>query len=157
VNRERVTAWGRELRLAHEALRRHLRGLRETITTGRPRSELSAQLGLFCVGFCAALTRHHSAEDGGLFPRVVEEHPDLAEVIGRLKEDHALLTRLLADLEEISGRAAADELLGHLDGIEAIMESHFGYEERQLVGVLDAMTLADASTRTMLGVENDVR
>ncbi len=44
-------------------------------------------------------------------------------------------------------RAAADrgaspaELERHLDGIGVIMESHFSYEERRLLTVLDALVL----------------
>ena len=33
-----------------------------------------------------------------------------------------------------SGR---EVVLGHLEGVDAIMESHFRYEERELVPVLD--------------------
>jgi hypothetical protein len=31
----------------------------------------------------------------------------------------------------------AEQRLRHLDGIEAVMESHFRYEERQLLDLLD--------------------
>lgn len=41
----------------------------------------------------------------------------------RLTEDHALLSRLLADFEAVPADAEPDELLRHLDGLEAIMES----------------------------------
>lgn len=37
-----------------------------------------------------------------------------------------------------------------MDGIGAIMESHFRYEERQLLGVLDALDL-DAEVTEVLG------
>ncbi|HEV2797045.1 MAG TPA: hypothetical protein VGV65_05455 [Nocardioides sp.] len=38
-------------------------------------------------------------------------------------------------------RAGATELDRHLEGIAAIMESHFAYEERQLLTVLDTLAL----------------
>ena len=37
------------------------------------------------------------------------------------------------------GHPAGDVVLRHLEGVDAIMESHFRYEERSLVGVLDAV------------------
>ena len=30
-------------------------------------------------------------------------------------------------------------MLRHVEGVDAIMESHFRYEERELVGLLDAL------------------
>ena len=41
-------------------------------------------------------------------------------------------------------------LLRHLDGVEAVMESHFRYEERQLLTVLESLDLA-AETSEVLG------
>jgi hypothetical protein len=46
--------------------------------------------------------------------------------------------------------AAPAELLRHLDGLSAIMESHFSYEERQLLYVLAALDL-EADPHTLLG------
>lgn len=51
-----------------------------------------------------------------------------------------LLTALDA---AVSSGAAPAELDRHLDGVGAIMESHFAYEERQLLRVLDTLTLQD--------------
>lgn len=42
------------------------------------------------------------------------------------------------------------ELGQHVEGIAAIMESHFRYEERQLLAVLDALAL-DADPHDALG------
>lgn len=146
----RVRAWGRELRRVHQALRQQIDDIR---SIGRPRDVLAADLGTFCLGFCAALSRHHTAEDGALFPRILADRPDLGPVVDRLMEDHALLSRLLADFEAVRADAEPDEILRHLDGLEAIMESHFAYEERNLVDVLDAMTTADADAGRLLGAE----
>jgi hypothetical protein len=37
----------------------------------------------------------------------------------------------------VEQEAPAEQRLRHLDGIEAVMESHFRSEERQLLAVLD--------------------
>jgi hypothetical protein len=58
-----------------------------------------------------------------------------------------MIAHLLAGLQAAVERAApAAELDQHLDGIAAIMESHFSYEERQLLTILDTLDLtADPS------------
>ncbi|GAA3387249.1 hypothetical protein GCM10020369_29060 [Cryptosporangium minutisporangium] len=127
--------------------------LRGKIDADAPRDEFALELGLFCIGFCVALNGHHRAEDGELFPRILAEHPDLVPVVEHLRQDHELLSMLLADLESVARTATADELTRHLDGVEAIMDSHFGYEERQLVAVLDAMTTQDVDVGRMFGVD----
>jgi hypothetical protein len=50
-----------------------------------------------------------------------------------------MIEHLIGGLDQALTRGApAEETLRHLDGIEAVMETHFRYEERQLVAVLDA-------------------
>lgn len=46
--------------------------------------------------------------------------------------------------------ASREELLRHLDGIEAVMETHFRYEEKKLIDVLDRLELK-AERRDALG------
>lgn len=58
---------------------------------------------------------------------------DLTPIVAKLMEDHALLAGLVTDLEEATHRDSPDVVLRHLDGFEAIMNSHLGFEERQLV------------------------
>jgi hypothetical protein len=94
---------------------------------------------LYCWGFCAALSGHHRSEDRVLFPRLAED-PDLAPVIEKLVQDHSSIEHLIGSLQSALERGMpAEERLRHLDGIEAVMESHFRYEERQLLDVLDGM------------------
>ncbi len=68
-----------------------------------------------------------------------------------LSEDHAMIDVLLTALSAAmdGGRAPAD-LDGHLDGIGAIMENHFAFEERQLLRVLETLAL-DADPHAVLG------
>ena len=47
--------------------------------------------------------------------------------------------------------ATQDELLRYLDGIEAVMETHFRYEEKKLVDVFDDSARPDVDRREMLG------
>jgi len=133
---DRVVAWAREMRAVHARLRAALEACRTG--SGTPRADLL----LFCHGFCSALGGHHRAEDATLLPAVVAAHPGLAPVVARLEQDHLLVASLLADLEEVVARGGpGEELDRHLPGIAAIMESHFRYEERELLGVLEGLEL----------------
>ena len=147
---DRLQAWGRQLRLVHQELRAQANRIRESVQRGEAGTGLSAELTLFCLGFCGALTGHHVAEDERLFPRVLDAQPRLAAVTERLTEDHRLLSALLKDLDRVARTAGADEVLRHLDGISAIMESHFRYEERELTPVLDSMTAREPDIRSLL-------
>ncbi|MET8231199.1 hypothetical protein ABZS77_11055 [Micromonospora sp. NPDC005298] len=62
-----------------------------------------------------------------------------------------MIADLLAGLEAAVNRAApVAELDRHIAGIAAIMESHFRYEERQLLNVLETLSL-DAPPEEVLG------
>jgi hypothetical protein len=117
----RLVAWSRELRGVHDRLREALGRARRG---GAPLDDLR----LFCHGFCAALGEHHEGEDRDVFPQVAAHYPQLRDTLRALREDHAMIAALLADL----AAAPPDRLGQHLDGVEAIMESHFRFEERAL-------------------------
>lgn len=53
-----------------------------------------------------------------------------------------MMAHLIGGLEKaLTSGADGATLHGHLDGIGAIMESHFRYEERSLLSVLDGVPL----------------
>lgn len=96
---------------------------------------------VFCRGFCSALSGHHSSEDTGLFPQILAERPDLKPVVDNLMRDHNMLEYLLGGFAAaLSSEADPADLHRHLDGIDALMESHFGYEERLLLSVLETVS-----------------
>lgn len=147
----RLIAWSRELRAVHERLREALHLTREALADGTPAGEASRDLLLFCHGFCTALTGHHEGEDRRLFPAIAAAHPELADTLRSLEQDHSMMNHLIGGLQQAVDRAAPrTELELHLDGLGAIMESHFAYEERQLLGVLEALQLDD-DPREVLG------
>lgn len=147
----RIIAWSRELRVVHARLREALRVTREAAAAGKRSEPANRELLLFCHGFCTALTAHHEGEDHELFPAIAAAHPDLAPILRALEQDHSMIAHLIAALQAATGLPAEpSELEGHLDGIAAIMESHFRYEERELLTVLDTLAL-DAEPRDVLG------
>ena len=139
----RLIAWSRELRTVHDRLREALTVTRQALADGAPVEPATRDLLLFCHGFCAALTAHHEGEDRHLFPAIAEQHPELRDTLQHLRQDHSMIAHLLAGLQAAVARAAPPaELHRHLEGVAAIMESHFRYEERRLLTVLETLTLS---------------
>lgn len=147
----RIIAWRNELRLAHSRLRDALQVARAAVHNGTDPPAASRDLLLYCRGFCAALGEHHSGEERALFPAIEAAHPELAPALRNLEQDHSMIDFLLTALgEAVNDGAAPSELDRHLDGVGAIMENHFGYEERQLLRVVDTLALQD-DPRLVLG------
>lgn len=147
----RLIAWGRELRAVHDRLRGALQVTREAVADGVGADAATRDLLLFCHGFCAALTGHHEGEDRELFPSIAAAHPGLGETLRKLEQDHSMIGHLVGALQGAVERSAPPaELDRHLEGIAAIMESHFRYEERQLLSVLETLRL-ESDPRDVLG------
>ncbi|MFK4084643.1 hemerythrin domain-containing protein [Kribbella sp. NPDC020789] len=138
----RLVAWSTELRRVHTRIREALEVTRKAVRDGISSEQASRDLLLYCHGFCAALDGHHRGEDRALFPAIEAAHPQLAPVLRSLTQDHSMISQLLQGLQEAIDRAAAPaELDQHLDGVAAIMENHFRYEEKQLLAVLEDLEL----------------
>ncbi|MEV1289267.1 hemerythrin domain-containing protein [Micromonospora sp. NPDC049679] len=145
----RLTAFGNQLIEVHIWLREQLEDLRDNVDAyfageGLPPRDLRAH----CLTFCSALTRHHSGEDGGAFPLIADEFPELRTVITELKSDHNRIDWILGNLENLlrslptdPDPAAAARVRAELEGLSAIMETHFSYEEKKLISVLNSMDL----------------
>ncbi|WP_053646861.1 hemerythrin domain-containing protein [Streptomyces sp. XY431] len=141
----RTAALGRQLSLAHDELRRLINDLKNDLASGAGhRRTGGGTLATHCLAFCAALETHHRGEDDGLFAQLVRERPELAGTVAKLVEDHGLISSILSRVAELAEQAAAtggpgpDEAVRReLDGLAAIMESHFRYEERVLGAALD--------------------
>ena len=154
----RAAALGAELVAVHDGLRAELGRLRAAVVAGGG-PERGRTLGAHCLAFCRALTAHHTGEDEHVFPALERRHPELAGVLAQLREDHHLVAGLLAGVETAVARLPADpgeadreRFLGEVDGIGAILESHFRFEERRIVAALDAWTGAPGPVAALLGV-----
>ncbi|MFI2413740.1 hemerythrin domain-containing protein [Streptomyces sp. NPDC018947] len=148
----RLVAWSREMRQVHRRLREALSLTRASLADGTPGESATRELLLYCHGFCTALDSHHRGEDHTLFPAVAAAHPELRPVLRSLEQDHSMIAHLLGGLRTAVERAAPpEELDQHLEGISALMENHFRYEERQLLTVLETLELT-AEPREALGL-----
>lgn len=78
-----------------------------------------------------------------MFSQLLHERPDLAATVSKLVEDHGLIASILSQVAELADTAARShgptlEAIGReLEGLTAIMESHFNYEERAISEALD--------------------
>lgn len=133
------TSLGGRLVAVHDELRATLRGLRDSSRPGR-----DGTLGAHCLSFCAAVSRHHGGEDAELFPEVVAADPALAAAVDQLQHDHNLIGFLLRDLAAAVRALPVEpdeaELLRfrqQLDGVAAVLESHFRFEERKVLAALE--------------------
>jgi hypothetical protein len=142
-----VAALSEQLIHVHQALRERLITLRQEAAgdTGPLAAEaaLPEDLLSHCLSFCSAIRIHHRGEDDALLPALRAAAPELAPVIDSLIEDHDLVAGilrrirgLLAPGQSPPGRGA---LMRELDGLTAILESHFSYEERRLATALDIL------------------
>ncbi len=155
----RLIAWNRELQTAHRKLRAAWQIARDAVdgsdaeVDGGTVAVAGRDLQLYCTGFCAALTGHHVGEDGTLFPALAERHPHprLRAALAKLEQDHRMMATLVSQFDDaVRAGATAEILIGHLDGLAAIMDSHFGYEERELLDVLATVDL-DVEPTAALG------
>ncbi|MET8953322.1 hemerythrin domain-containing protein [Streptomyces sp. NPDC004393] len=137
---DRVVALSLQLSQAHQELRRQINEIRTDL--GRQRSSDETLLP-HCLAFCSALTAHHRGEDDGMFTQLLRERPDLAATVANLREDHRMIASVLARVRELADMAAEsrgrvqEAIARELEGLAAIMESHFRYEERAISEALD--------------------
>jgi hemerythrin HHE cation binding domain-containing protein len=132
---DRLTAFGNQLIESHIRLRELLDRLRDGTYTG-------IDLQTHCLTFCAVLTNHHEAEDGGGFPVLAKHYPELRPVLDELSRDHRQIEGLLDRLKE-----PANVTTRELDTVAALLETHLTYEERKLVAALNQLTAADEQER----------
>jgi hemerythrin-like domain-containing protein len=143
VSADRLIAWDAELRAAHFRLREALVVAQEAVAAGDGAPDAASDLLLYCTGFCVALDGHHRSEDATLFPALAAEHPELVPVIEKLMQDHSMLSQLLGALRTaVERQEEAAVIKRHIDGISAIMESHFRFEEREVLEPLRSLRLS---------------
>lgn len=84
-----------------------------------------------------------------MFAELARARPDLTGKIDKLVEDHEMIGTILQRIADLAERArGADRttlrtLGGELDGLAAIMESHFRFEERAVSAALDGDGVTD--------------
>ncbi|OOO27694.1 hypothetical protein BS627_02940 [Agrobacterium salinitolerans] len=96
--------------------------------------------GTLCGHECRALTWHHTSEDNDIFPILRANGTyGLRAVLDQLAAEHKIVHELLEDLWEKAQAIHANPgpetfapLRKTFDTLDAVIRSHFGYEETQL-------------------------
>ncbi|WP_433332300.1 hemerythrin domain-containing protein [Spirillospora sp. CA-294931] len=137
-------AFGSQLIEVHAWLRDELAHLRDDVDAYldgggvRPR-----ELRAHCLTFCSALETHHTGEDHGAFPVLEDAYPELRPVLTQLRSDHGMMSWIIGKLEKLVDglETAADPeaVRTELDGLAAVMETHFRYEEKKIVEALNGL------------------
>lgn len=155
----RIAAFGDELIAVHDELRERLRQLRANVGSGGNVDDERHSLRAHCAAFCAAVTLHHTSEDRRAFPVLADDAPELRPIIAKFAEDHELIADILDRVDRevhlLPDEPTTEELRrfhGELDGLVAIMESHFSFEERRIVSALNDLPADEYSIVELFGI-----
>lgn len=98
-----------------------------------------AAFGNLCGQGCQMLTMHHNIEEHHLFPEIEGKAAPFTALIARLREEHKVVHELLDRLAACSERltrspdaAGFAETRAVFAALHRAIQSHFGYEEREL-------------------------
>ena len=136
----RLAALGNQLVEIHLSLREDLARLRDELDS-RPANDgaRTRDLRTHCLMFCSSVRRHHTDEDAGTFPALAKQFPGLHPVLDELVRDHEQVAAMLERLEELLAETRTPAARAEMDGLAALLESHFVYEEKKLVAALNSL------------------
>lgn len=133
----------------HHAFRRDLGDFSSAVATAptadRPRWQALLRRWTY---FASALHSHHSAEDAGLWPLLLErvaerEDDDARSVLEAMQAEHAQIDPLLEQCTDGFTRLAADAgepvrlaLARSLAGAGELLDHHLGHEERDAMAIV---------------------
>ncbi len=146
---DRITAFGTHLITVHGWLRDELHTLREDVDAYLDGGARPKELQAHCLAFCSLLHGHHTGEDTSVFPAVAQEFPELRTALEQLQRDHHVVADILQRLESLVAGLGDDEnlkppephlLRGEVEGLAALLENHFAYEEKKLVAALNSLS-----------------
>ncbi|MEO7746445.1 MAG: hemerythrin domain-containing protein [Actinomycetota bacterium] len=151
-------AVGAHLVQVHDHYRAELARVRQVLdqvragaaSVGAARSELNAMtirandwtLGGICQAQCVSLTQHHELESDGIFPHLRRAQPDLADVLDRLHGEHQAIHEVLREVDAalvhlVTSDGDYGPIVAAVDLLTDTLQSHFAYEERELIAPLD--------------------
>jgi Hemerythrin HHE cation binding domain len=120
-------------------------GARSMINTMTMRQN-SWTLGTYCESYCRVVTTHHTIEDVTMFPRLRAADPSLGPVVDRLEREHHDVAAVLEDVDRalvrlVDGHHDLDAVRTAVETLSDVLLAHLAYEEEQLVGPLNALSI----------------
>jgi len=135
---DRVRRMGDWIVEVHDWLRTELRDLRAQLDSGEP-----VHFSKRCLGFCSALTRHHTGEDAAIFPMLAVQFPALAPALTKLGDEHVVVARLQEEIQRlVDEETEPARLRTEFDRLASLLDTHFAYEEAAIVKALNALAPA---------------
>ncbi|MEV6874445.1 nitroreductase/quinone reductase family protein [Amycolatopsis sp. NPDC051128] len=132
---DRVRRMGDWLTEVHDWMRTELKELRGRLDAGG-----SLEFRSRCLGFCTALTRHHTGEDMAIFPQLAARFPALAPTLTKLGEEHVVVARMQEEIQRlVEEEGDPARLRTEFDRLASLLEGHFSYEEQAVVKALNAL------------------
>jgi hypothetical protein len=136
----------RMMGIVHEALKRDLRRVRQVLHEApAPRGRQRVALGRHVLWMLDFLHSHHSGEDAGLWPLVLQRNPAAAQLLASMEADHA---RIAPAADEAATRARAYAstttdaariaLVEALDELLAVLVPHLDREVTEAMPVVAA-------------------
>jgi hypothetical protein len=153
----RGLAAGQHLIDVHDHYRDELQQVRDLLgrvakgitAAGEARGELNRltirandwALGGACQMQCVSLTEHHGTEDEAIFPHLRRSQHNLRDVLDRLDTEHHAIGALFEEIDSALVHLAQHPtdigpISDAVDLLTDTLQSHFAYEERELVGPL---------------------
>jgi hemerythrin-like domain-containing protein len=126
----------------HRALRRDLDRL-EVVSRSSMDDAQRAAVCRHVTWMLDFLHHHHTGEDEGVWPRLLDKRPDLAALVDRMSAEHAALAAGSTQLRAASDAFAADgseagraRLHDAVVEMQAVTIPHLDHEEREVVPLL---------------------
>ncbi|TDD46329.1 nitroreductase family deazaflavin-dependent oxidoreductase [Kribbella antibiotica] len=118
----------------HKTFRHELALIRDEVAKSGT-AGIGAQLRVNCLTLCQGLHHHHIGESQGIFPGLLQQHPELSDEINALLQEHDQLAVHLEELEKLLTTPRPD-LLPEIDRIVAVLNKHLDHEEAALLAFL---------------------
>ena len=140
----------RTMAIVHSALRRDLERTRIVLTGAHPISEpRRTALAEHLVWMMAFLGRHHTGEDAGLYPMVLQKNGAAQQLLAAMDAEHQQIHPAMDRLTKAAQEFGRDsitqsELLEAVEGLEGVLYPHLEREEEEMMPVVAAsITAAD--------------
>jgi len=138
LNDDATASMATLLMMSHHGFRRDLMRFRRALQQLADRDPAHlADLQQEWKDFVGKLHGHHEAEDANIFPGMAQQSAAVAAIIEQLTADHRRIDPLLERGEAAFARLPhADDALGVIGELTALLGPHLSIEERELIPYL---------------------